>query len=161
MNGNRSRTRQTHYRNIINILLTSSPRSVLLRAWAINQRVKNWVCNLRYGPQTRLVRGRDIKLVFAPHKIKNLYSTKDVISKLSRSRVNTFSCAGYRACYVGETNRHLATSLPKQLTSHRNSHIYGSETYKAWCSKNCYSILNTASTSFQLKIKEEGGLTHR
>ena len=28
-----------------------------LRAWAINQREKNSVRNLQYGPRTRLVRG--------------------------------------------------------------------------------------------------------
>ena len=29
----------------------------VLRAWAINRRGKNSVCNLRYRPQTRLARG--------------------------------------------------------------------------------------------------------
>ena len=66
MNGNRSRTCQAHNRDITNILLTSSSRSVLygsrdlhlartLRAWAINRRGKNLARNLRCGPQTRLV----------------------------------------------------------------------------------------------------------
>ena len=70
---NRSRTRQTHNRDIINILLTSflSPYCKLrilinfslrfmasaLQAWAINRRGKNLVCNLRYGPRTQLLRG--------------------------------------------------------------------------------------------------------
>ena len=57
----------------------------------------------------RYCKNLDIKLVFAPYKIKNLFSAKDAISKLSRSRVvYKFSCAGCSACYVGETNRHLA-----------------------------------------------------
>ena len=57
----------------------------------------------------RYCKNLDIKLVFAPYKIKNLFSAKDAISKLSRSRVvYKFSCAGCSACYV-ETNRHLAT----------------------------------------------------
>ena len=63
--------------------------------------------------------------MFAPYKIKNLFSAKDAISKLSRSRVvYKFSCAGCSACYVGETNRHLATRVREHLTSDKNSHIF-------------------------------------
>ena len=66
-----------------------------------------------------------IKLVFAPYKIKNLFSAKDAISNLSRSRVvYKFSCSGCSACYVGETNRHLATRVCEHLTSDKNSHIF-------------------------------------
>ena len=107
----------------------------------------------------RYCKNLDIKLVFVPYKIKNLFSAKDAISKLSRSRVvYKFSCAGCSACYVSETNWHLATRVREHLTSDKNSdifqHIHGSETCRALCSENCFSILNTASTSFQLKIKE-------
>ena len=43
----------------------------------------------------RYCKNLDIKLVFVPYKIKNLFSTKDAISKLSRSLVvYKFSCAG-------------------------------------------------------------------
>ena len=101
----------------------------------------------------------DIKLVFAPYKIKDLFSAKDAISKLSRSRVvYKFSCAGCSACYVGETNRHLATRVREHITSDKNSHIFqhinGSEACRSLCLEDCFSILCTASTSFQLKIKE-------
>ena len=73
VNGNRSRTRQTQNRDIINIILISffSVRTVnygslffplgfmasALRAWAMNRRGKNSVRNLRYEPRTRLARG--------------------------------------------------------------------------------------------------------
>ena len=67
----------------------------------------------------------DIKLVFVPYKIKSLLSAKNAISKLSRSRiVYKFSCAGCSTCYVGETNRHLATHVREHLTSDKNSHIF-------------------------------------
>ena len=73
----------------------------------------------------RYCKNLDIKLVFAPYKIKNLFSAKDAISKLSRSRVvYKFSCAGCSACYVGETNQHLATHVREHLTSDKNSHIF-------------------------------------
>ena len=69
-----------------------------------------------------------------------------------------FSCASCSACYVGETNWHLATHVREHLTSDKNSHIFQhinrSETCKALCSEDCFSLLDTASTSFQLKIKE-------
>ena len=66
----------------------------------------------------------DIKLVFTPYKIKNLFRVKDAIPKTLRSRVvYKFSCAGCSACYVGETNRHLATCVREHLTSDKNSHI--------------------------------------
>ena len=46
----------------------------------------------------------DIKLVFTRYKIKNLFSAKDAISKLSRSCVvHKFSCEGCSACYIGYT----------------------------------------------------------
>ena len=98
-------------------------------------------------------------LVFAPYKIKNLFSAKDAISKLSRSRVvYKFSCAGCSACYFGETNRHLATRVREHLSSDKNSHIFqhinGSEACRSLCSEDCFSILDTASKPFQLKIKE-------
>ena len=79
--------------------------------------------------------------------------------KLSRSRVvYKFSCAGCSACYVGETNRHLITRVREHLSSDKNSHIFqhinGSEACRSLCSEDCFSILDTASTPFQLKIKE-------
>ena len=52
----------------------------------------------------------------------------------------------------------LATRVREHLTSDKNSHIlqhiFGSETYRALCSENCFSILDTAPVSFQRKIKE-------
>ena len=75
MDGNHSRTHQTHNRDIINNkYLTNLVFSVhtvgnrspffplwfmapALRAWAINRRGKNFVRNIWYGPETRLVIG--------------------------------------------------------------------------------------------------------
>ena len=73
MNGNRSRTRQTHNRDIINYLTNLvfsvhtvsygssffSPIRFMTRALRLGQKSKgkNSVRNLRYGPRTWLVRG--------------------------------------------------------------------------------------------------------
>ena len=86
-------------------------------------------------------------------------SGKDAIPKTLRSRaVYKFSCAGCSACYVGETNRYIATRVREHLRSDKNSHIFQhtntSETCKALCSEDRFSILDTASMSSKLKIKE-------
>ena len=76
-----------------------------------------------------------------------------------RSRViHKFSCAGCSACYIGETNRHFATPIREHLASDKHSHIFkhlrGSENCRSLRSEDCVKILDSASTSFQLKIKE-------
>ena len=107
----------------------------------------------------RYCKNLDIKLVFAPYKIENLFSAKDDRSKFSRSRlVYKFSCAGFSACYVRETNWHLAARVRESLTSDKNSHspqhIHWSEKCRAVRSENCFSILDTATASFhELKTR--------
>ena len=62
------------------------------------------------------------------------------------------------ACYIGETNRHFATRICEHLASNKHSHIFkhlrGSENCCSLCSEDCSKILDSASTSVQLKIKE-------
>ena len=101
----------------------------------------------------------EIKLVFTPFKIKSWFGAKDPIPAGLRSRViYKFSCAGCSACYIGETNRHFATRIREHLASDKNSHIFkhlrGSVNCGSLCSEDCFKILDSASTSFQLKIKE-------
>ena len=67
-------------------------------------------------------------------------------------------CASCSACYVGETNRHFATRIREHLSSDKHSHIFkhlrGSENCRSLCSEDCFEILDSASISFQLKIRE-------
>ena len=107
----------------------------------------------------RFCRNLDIKLFFSPYKFRNLFSVKDTVPKSLRSRVvYKFSCADCDACYVGETNRHLATRIREHLSTDKNSHIFqhllSSDICQALCSNDCFSNLDTASTSFQHKINE-------
>ena len=100
----------------------------------------------------------EIKLVFTLFKIKSWFGAKDLIPAGLRSWViYKFLCAGCSACYIGETNRH-ATRIREHLASDKNSHIFkhlrGSENCRSLCSEDCFKILDSASTSFQLKIKE-------
>ena len=67
----------------------------------------------------------DIKLVFTPFKIKSWFGVKDPIPAGLRSRViYKFSWAGCRACYVGETNRHVSTRIREHLSSDKHSHTF-------------------------------------
>ena len=84
---------------------------------------------------------------------------KDPIPGGLRSRVvYKFACAGCNACYVGETTRHFSTRVREHLVSDRASHIFkhleNSEHCRALCSVDYFHLLDHASTTFQLKIKE-------
>jgi hypothetical protein len=96
----------------------------------------------------------NIRLVFAPFKVRSLFGVKDPIPAGLRSRViYKFSCAGCNACYVSKTNRHLATRIREYLYSDKHFHIFkhirGSDNCRSLCSEECFEILDSASTSFQ------------
>ena len=61
-------------------------------------------------------------------------------------------------CFIGETSRHFSTRVREQLVSDRTSHIFGylhnSPQCRTLCSDECFSILDHASTTFQIEIKE-------
>ena len=62
-----------------------------------------------------------IKLVFTPFKIRSWFGTKDPIPAGLRLRViYKFSYAGCSACYVGETNKHLAARIREHLASDKH-----------------------------------------
>ena len=97
----------------------------------------------------------EIKLVFTPFKIKSWFGDKDPFTAGLRSRVIfKFSCAGCSACYIGENSRHFATRIASDKHYHIFKHLRGSENCRSLCSEDCFKILDSASTSFQLKIKE-------
>ena len=101
----------------------------------------------------------DIKLVFSSFKIVNLFGVKDPVpGGLCSLLVYKFACAGCNACYVGETYRHFSTRVREHLAIDRVSHIFkhlqNSEHCRALCSADCFHVLDHASTSSQLKIKE-------
>ena len=101
----------------------------------------------------------DIKLVFSSFKIGNMFSVKDPVpSGLRAGVVYKFLCAGCSACYVGETTRHVSTRVREHTFSDRTSHVFkhlqNSDHCRTLCSNDCFSILDHASTTFQLKIKE-------
>ena len=101
----------------------------------------------------------DIKLVFSSFKIGNLFNVKDPVPDGLRSRVvYKFVGAGCDACYVGETCQHFSTRVREHLVNDRASYIFkhlkDSPHCRTLCSADSFHVLDHASTSFQLKIKE-------
>ena len=101
----------------------------------------------------------DIKLVFTTFKLRNLFSVKDSVPRELRSRViYKFTCACCNACYIGETGRHFSTRVREHLSSDKSSHIFkhllSSERCRQSCSADCFEILDSAPTKFQLKLNE-------
>ena len=101
----------------------------------------------------------DIKLVFTTFKLRNLFSVKDSVPRELRSRViYKFTCACCNACYIGETVRHFSTRVREHLYSDKSSHIFkhllSLERCRQSCSTDCFEILDSAPTKFQLKLKE-------
>ena len=100
----------------------------------------------------------NIKLVFSSYKIKNLFSFKDPIpTALKSSVIYKFTCAGCKTRYIGETSRHLTTRIKEHTTTDKNSHIFQhlkNPNCKNKFSSDCFKIIDSAKSSFSLKIKE-------
>ena len=97
----------------------------------------------------------DIRLAFTTFKLRKLFSVKDSVPRELRSRViYKFTCA----CYIGEAGRHFFTRVLEHLYLDKSSHIFknflSSERYCQSCSSDCFEILDSAPTKFQLKLKE-------
>ena len=102
--------------------------------------------------------GINIKLVFTNYKISNFFNVKDLIPKELHSRVvYKFVCASCSACYVGETSRHLTTRVNEHLrdkASHIFQHLQASTQCRDVCNEDCFEIIDTAISKYQLKLKE-------
>ena len=70
--------------------------------------------------------------------------------------VYKFVCADCNACYVGETCRRFSTLFREHLVTgtHIFKHPQDSAHCRTLCSADNFHVLDHASTSFQLKIKE-------
>ena len=101
----------------------------------------------------------DLKLVFTATKIKDYFSQKDKIPDCFRSFVvYKFICARCNSSYVGKTHRHHTTRVKEHLYKDLNSHIFqhlqNNQECKNSCNENCFSIIDTANTQYELSIKE-------
>ena len=73
-------------------------------------------------------------------------------------KIGQFSCAGCNSRYIGETSRHFSTRIKEHTESDKNSHIFKHFNTSPLCknkySPSCFSILDSASNSIDLKLKE-------
>ena len=87
-----------------------------------------------------------------------MFNVKDAIPKSLKSFVYKFVCPGCNPCHIGETTRHLSTRIKEHLEMDKKpnilAHLDNNETCKALSTGNCFEIIDSASTSFRLKLKE-------
>ena len=107
----------------------------------------------------RFCKNAKVKLVFTSDKLRQTFTYKDSYpSVLSSKVVYKFVCASCNASYVGQTHRHLTTRIDEHFGKDKKSHIYqhlmSSADCLNACSRDCFSILDTARTKHQLRIKE-------
>ena len=93
------------------------------------------------------------------HKKSQNLTTKDKITSFLKSMVvYKFVFTRCNACYVGETTRLLTTRIKEHLKAGKKLHIYqhlsSNQSCFNSCFDDCFSILDHASTNYQLKIKE-------
>ena len=84
---------------------------------------------------------------------------KDIVPFDLRSYVAyKFVCGSCKADYIGSTKQHLSTRIKEPLETDRKSHVYKhlneSQRYKALSNRDCFSILDYASTQYSLSIKD-------
>ena len=81
----------------------------------------------------------------------SIWSKKEPLIKLSKTELrDLFSVATAQTHFSTRVREHLSTNR----ASHAYKHLQQSESCHNVCSANCFSILDYATTSFQLKIKE-------
>ena len=101
----------------------------------------------------------DVKLIFTTCKLKDSFSCKDSLTSFSHTSkvIYKFVCANCNVSYIGETERNLSTRIKehyKDKNSHVFKHVNASLACKNACNDDCFSVLDRASTKFQLRIKE-------
>ena len=108
----------------------------------------------------RFCKDIDICIAFSPLKLSSFSSCKDILPKSLHSyAANQFTCAGCKACYIGETKRHLNTRIEEHLGNDKKSHIYSHLQENPQCQErvnfDCFEIIDRASSYFRLQIKEK------
>ena len=99
----------------------------------------------------KFCKNSDINIVFSPFKTGDLSLSKDCLPR-------GLECGGCQSSYIGETKRHLPTRINEHLVTNKKFHIFKhsleNPTCKNLCDKHCFAIIDSASSSFRLKLKE-------
>ena len=110
----------------------------------------------------KFCRNSNINIVFSPFKTGNLFSRKDCLSSAMKSfAVYKFVCAGCQSCYIGK--HHLPMRINDHLVTDKRPYIFKHQlensACKNVCDENCFAIIDSASSSFRLKLKEVPHIT--
>ena len=98
----------------------------------------------------------DVRLAFQSFKLCSLFGKKDRLP-LKSHVVYKFICAGCNSCYVGYTTRHFDTRVHEHLNdkqSHICKHLHENTNCLETADVTCFSVIDQASTEYELKIKE-------
>ena len=111
------------------------------------------------GSSKKVSKNSNINIVFSPFKTGNLFSSKDCLpSDLKSFVVYQFVFAGRQSGYIKENKCHLPTRINEHLVTDKKSHIFKqlleNSACKNLCNENCCTIIDSASSSFRLKLKE-------
>ena len=98
----------------------------------------------------------DLDITFT---VGHFFIVKDSVTQGLRSWVICkLLCAGCNASYICETSRHFSTRVHEHLVSDKASRVYqhiaSSQACRESCSMECFTILDTTASGFQLKIKD-------
>ena len=101
----------------------------------------------------------NVKIVFSPFKLQDLFPSKDCLPVALKSFVvYKFTCAGCQSCYIGETKRHLPTRIKEHLQTDTKSHILQhlneNPNCRDLCDDSYFIIIDQTSSSFRLKMKD-------
>ena len=106
----------------------------------------------------------NIKIVFLLFKVGDLFSVKESVPKYLRSFVvYRFTCPGCNASSIGETTCDLTTKIIEHLETKSKSHIFKhlgtNRKCKELYSAECFEIIDSTTSSYRLKLKEEMHIT--
>ena len=101
----------------------------------------------------------NVRLIFTSNKISSYFSLKDAIPAHTTPYViYIFACASCNACYIGETTKQFIVRVNEHLYTDKTSAIYRHINTNPSCKalSNCetFTIIDRASTDYQLRIKE-------
>ena len=95
--------------------------------------------------------------MFTSFKIGAYFSSTDQLPLTLRSNVVYKSkCANCNVSYIGETSHHIKSHIEEHTQKDKMSQVYLHENEACFISYNneCFSILDSAKTEFQLPLKE-------
>ena len=106
----------------------------------------------------KFCKNSNMNIAFSPFKTGDLFWSKDCLPSGLKCFVYKFVCAGCPSCYIGETKHHLPTRINEPLVTDKKSHIFKhlleNSACKNECDENCFAMIDSASSSFRLKLKE-------